>query len=112
MSDSTFARVKFSVRSPATADSWHYDRITLDSPYGGGFTPMHHPPAVGDLIVLSDKHRDDLSGVFRVVERQWVHASYGSASWPLSKPEPADGPLLDIIVEPSEGAYRDEEPES
>jgi hypothetical protein len=40
----------------------------------------------------------------------WSYAAFGSVVWPYGKSEPAEGPMLDIIVEPAEGVYRDEAP--
>jgi hypothetical protein len=110
---STFARVTFSVRRPTPDNHWEYERISPGSPYGSGFIPMNFPPAVGDLIILQDEHRDIEGGpVFQVVARQWATSNYGSPSWPYTFPEPKEGPLLDIVVEPAdEGSFRNEKPE-
>jgi hypothetical protein len=89
--------------------------VVIASPGGSAFVPFEYPPAVGDLISLwdSDLHNRGLpqpegGPVFRVIDRQWGHVSWGSAMWPYGKNEPIEGPLVDIIVEPAKGAYRDE----
>lgn len=110
---STFARVTFSVRRPTPDNHWDYQRISPDSPYGSGFVPMNFPPVVGDLIILQDAHREVEGGpVFQVIGRQWAHSNYGSPSWPHNAPEPREGPLLNIVVEPAEGIFRNERPEN
>jgi hypothetical protein len=107
-------RVKFAVRYPAGEGRWHYETVMIRSWEGSVHTPMDCPPAIGDLIILYDTDRPrrqlpPLKGgpVFRVVDRLWSHAMYGSVTWPYGKTEPSEGPLLDIIVEPSEGVYAD-----
>jgi hypothetical protein len=105
-------RCKFAVRYPAGDGKWRYQSVIVAGYDSSAFAPMRYPPAPGDLISLWDQFRGRLEGgpVFQVVARMWMHSSYGSADWPYGKPEPQSGPLLDIIVEPAEGAYRDETP--
>jgi hypothetical protein len=111
--NSEFARVIFSVRSLTTDSHWRYRRISPGSPYGSGRLPMRFPPVIGDLIILQDAYEEIEGGpVFRVVDRQWAHSQYRSPDWPYDAPEPREGPLLDVIVEPAEGVYRNEQPES
>lgn len=69
-----------------------------------------HPPAVGDQITLYDPITK-AGGVYRVLERAWSHAEYGSADWPYLQAMPQAGPSLEIIVEPARGLFRDEAPE-
>ena len=111
-------RVKFAVRYPAGEDRWRYQTVLISSYEGGVHVAMQYPPAVGDLITLwdSDRHRRALPPLeggpaFRVVDRMWAHAGYGSVTWPYGQRESSEGPLMDIIVEPAGGgAYRDETP--
>jgi len=72
---------------------------------------MEHPPAPGDLITLWSRTGAVEGGpVFRVLERLWSHASFGSVTFPYGAEEPREGPLLDIIAEPAGSPYRDEAP--
>jgi len=114
---SSWPRVRYAVRYPAGDGRWRYEPVDIAHPDGSGFIPVEHPPAVGDLINLYDRSRaarklPPLEGgpVFRVLARLWVHSSWGSADWPYGEREPRSGPLLDIIVEPADGPYRDEAP--
>ena len=108
---------KFAIRYPAGDGKWRYQTVLIASYERGVHVPMAYPPAPGDLITLWDsgRHRrgqPPLEGgpVFRVVDRMWSHAGYGSVTWPYGKSEPAEGPLVDIIVESAESVYRDETP--
>jgi hypothetical protein len=106
-------RCQFAVRYPAGDGKWRYQPVDIASPGGGAFVPMTWPPVVGDLISLWDrgKYQPEGGPLFRVVDRGWMHASWGSADWPYGESEPRTGPLVDIIVEPaSQGVYRDETP--
>jgi hypothetical protein len=110
----TRPRVKFSVRRPAPGGQWHYETLYFQSRQGNTILPLEYPPAVGDLIVLQLQPAPAYQAggpVFRVLERMWVHAMYGSPDWRYGEDGPRTGPLLDIIVEPAEGLYRDEAPE-
>lgn len=94
------ARCSFFARTQVTEDPVTY-RYT-PAQIGGRerdrlFT--NDPPPVGDLIVLID-------GVYRVLERCWVYSEYGSHDWPFHQPEPLSGPLLQIVVEKTDGLLR------
>lgn len=109
--DDARAQCEFHVRTKATdAPTWHYARMWLEGPTGGGYLCTEHPPAVGDTIRLYDRLTKS-GGVFRVVERSWNHASYGSTYWPHAEDRPRVGPLLEIVVEQAEGLFRGEAPE-
>lgn len=106
---STLPRCIFSVRYPAGDGRWWYQRMMIANP-GGGSIPME-PPLIGDLISLWGDMRTQPEGgpVFRVIDRCWMHASWGSGTWPYGAAEPSEGPLMDIILEPAGGRpYVDE----
>jgi hypothetical protein len=114
---SSWPRVRFAIRYPAGDDTWRYEPVDVGNPGGQGFTALEYPPATGDLISLWDRSRHarglpPLEGGpgFRVLDRSWHHSSYGSMDWPYGEQVPRSGPLLDIIVEPADGPYRDEAP--
>jgi hypothetical protein len=101
-------RCMFSVRYPAGDGRWWYQRMSIASPGGAGSIGME-PPLIGDLISLWDTHTQPEGGpVFRVIDRCWGHASWGSVTWPYGESEPQEGPLVDIILEPAQGPYPDE----
>lgn len=105
-------RVGFMIRYPAGDGKWWFRPVYLPAPADSSM-PMAYPPAPGDLISLYDdrdgeNHQPEGGPVFRVVARMWNHAAYGSGSWPYGRPEPVEGPLLDIIAEPAPGLYADE----
>lgn len=90
---------------------WRYEPFDIPHPEGSGYVPLECPPLPGDLISLRDRAEDpERRGIFRVMERAWTHASWGSADFPYGQREPSSGPLLDIIVAPADGPYRDEAP--
>jgi hypothetical protein len=91
-------RCSFYVRVPE-GDGFRYDPVEADAP--NGVLPTPYPPSPGDLIFIH-------GGVYEVIVRQWLHASWGSYDWPHVQAEPQDGPMMDIIVTPAEGVFRDE----
>ena len=115
--DRGWPRVRFHVRYPA-GDGYHrYDPVDIAHPSGSGFIPLEYPPAPGDLITLWDSNRarrglpqPEGGPVFRVLERLWSHASFGSVTFPYGEREPLEGPLTDIIVEPAASPWADEAP--
>ncbi|MCW2929990.1 MAG: hypothetical protein JWM19_952 [Actinomycetia bacterium] len=106
------ARCNFCVRYPAPGGKWTFVAIRLANWWSNGAIPLWMPPSVGDLITLHPAHGQELEGgpVYRVVDRMWVTAVYGSGSWPLGKAAPVEGPLMEIIVEPAPGLYADQAP--
>lgn len=104
-------RCMFAVRYPAGLTTWRYQRVDIASPLGGPLL-LAWPPAVGDLIILRDRSEIQPEGgpVFRVVDRMWSHPALGSADWPYGRDAPQQGPLVDVIVQPSKGPYRNEAP--
>lgn len=108
MSYLTIPTARFVVRYPAPDGLYRFEGVDLDAP-SGGLYPMEYPPLVGDLILLPEKRTGaaNLEGgpVFRVIERMWSHAQYGSPYWPYSRPVPVHGPSLEIVVVPHEGIY-------
>jgi len=105
-----YPEVKFVVRYPAGQGSWRYEPVDIPHP-GGAFMPLEHLPAAGDLVFLWDRSGPLPGGPnFKVVARAWTWSGYGSVNWPYGKAEAQSGPVVDIIVEPSAGAYSDEAP--
>jgi len=100
----------FSVRTPVDGGLFRYDRRYTEA--GGdrdGCVPFLIPPSTGDLVLLWNA--DDRScATYRVVERDWSYAAYGSGAWPYGERTPLVGPILQIIVEAAEGPFRDEAP--
>jgi hypothetical protein len=100
-------RCSFYVRTP-DGDGFRYDPVDAGGPNGD--LPTTYPPAIGDLISLKGGMYDVLKGgMYEVVARQWMHASLGSFDWPYG-PEPKVGPMLNLIVVPAVGVFRDEVP--
>ena len=107
---SAYPCVKFAIRYPAGDGTWRYVSVVQSTYVSTAFPPLQHVPAVGDLVSLYDQSNEEARGIFRVLERMWMYSSYGSADWPYGQREPSTGPLVDVIVEPADGPYRDEAP--
>jgi hypothetical protein len=101
-------RTSFHERIPAEG-GYRYRRISINNRQGDTYLRTPHPPLMGDLIQLWDA-TEGRGGVYQVVARQWLHSSYGSPDWPHGQATSSVGPLLDIVVEAAEGAFRDEAP--
>ncbi|WAZ20194.1 hypothetical protein STRCI_001293 [Streptomyces cinnabarinus] len=99
----------FHIRTPAEVGQFRYDHVNIGSPHGDGKLHTPYPPQVGDLIHLWDPF-EKKGGTFEVLARQWLHSSYGSTNWPVLAQQPTVGPLLDLIVQPAEGVFRNEAP--
>ncbi|GAB3211315.1 hypothetical protein [Nocardia tengchongensis] len=104
----------FYVRHPSTKHpgTYRYQRISLKNPMGaneGGLLTMH-PPAMGDTLFLADEFSGD-AGQYRVIARGWSHNQYGSYNWPLGESYPKEPTTLQVLVEPAEGLFQDEEPD-
>lgn len=99
-------RCSFHVRTPSEKHPgmFDYTEIALNHPTGDANLHTHHPPMVGDLICLHDV-RGEPSGRFKVLAREWGHASYGSTYWPLLDAHPTHGPTLYVLVEPSDDFF-------
>ncbi len=102
---------RFYVRSPAGDGQFRYESVEVGNRAGDGRLPTPHPPLPGDLVFLWDT-TEKKGGQFRVIERAWSHASWGSVNWPHSETMPVHGPSLDIIVEAADGLFRDEADEA
>lgn len=100
---------RFYIRAAAGDDQFRYESIHCSCSRFDGRIPTPHPPLPGDLISLWDS-LEKKGGMFRVIERSWHHASYGSVNWPYTENLPVEGPGMDIIVEPAEGVFRNEVP--
>lgn len=102
----------FYIRKQVTSDPATYDYAQVylrGGPLGGGGSlDTPHPPMAGDLIWLQPDRSP--GGCYRVIERAWQHAAYGSANWPFGVRRTAVGPILTIVVEPDDGPFRDEAP--
>lgn len=103
-------RCTFAVRYPAGNGKWRYKRVHITGVDGDYCLPLWQPPIPGDKIDLWSDQDIEGGPVFLVAERAWSHAAYGSPDWPYGSRMPGRGPLLHIIVEPSEGPYHDEAP--
>lgn len=79
-------------------DRYTYETVNINGPRGAGRLSLRVPPVAGDLIHLP-------GGPFRVLERAWSHAAYGSVAWPYGATEPKEGPMLDIIVVKDDGPF-------
>jgi hypothetical protein len=102
------ARCSFYVRTVDLASSRH--RFTHLVPAGlsmSGLVELEHPPVIGDLIYLRDTETET-SGAYRVVDRAWSHAAYGSPAWPAAQARPTNGPWVDIVLEPALGVFTTE----
>lgn len=99
-------RCSFYERTPVEG-GYHYEKISLRNPRGDTYLETDHPPLVGDLIFLSDA-TSDRRGQYRVIERSWLHSSWGSTDWPYVESVSTTGPLLDIVVERAEGPFVNE----
>jgi hypothetical protein len=101
----------FHVRTPAGTEppTYHYDTVYVRGKGHGqtGTLVTPYPPAIGDLIFLHDEMGAH-TGTHRVVDRAWSHSTYGSANWPVGTKWPSVGPILNIIVVPEPGPFRDE----
>lgn len=108
----TTPRCAFHVRttvSDGPPPTYHYEQVHLSGWDHDGRLHTPHPPQVGDLIFLWDDLKKN-GGYYRVIERSWLHAAYGSTDWPHAEMSPKKGPLVDIVVEPAEGIFRGEAP--
>ncbi|WP_280410560.1 hypothetical protein [Nocardia asiatica] len=110
MSDPHAARCIFYARtSSPEPGKYRFARVYLNGRSGDGMLHTRTPPAVGDLIQLWDRSEDGPRGLFRVLERDWNHAMYGSSDWRHGRLAPTRGPLLTITVEEAtSGLFRDE----
>jgi len=99
----------FYIRTPAGDSQFQYESVNIGSPHGDGKMHTPYPPAVGDLIHLRDTIKQS-GGTYEVIIRQWLHSSYGSTNWPVLEQQPTVGPLLELLVEPAEGVFRDQAP--
>lgn len=106
--DPNRVRCCFYVRTPSEKHPGRFDYtvMSLNHPTGDANLYTLHPPVVGDLICLHDIAGGP-SGRFKVLAREWSHASYGSTNWPLLDTHPTHGPTLYVLVEPSEDFFRD-----
>lgn len=109
--DPNRVRCSFRVRTPSEKHPgmFDYTPIALSHPTGDGDLHTLHPPAVGDLICLHGVGGGP-SGRFRVLSREWGHASFGSDYWPLLDAQPTHGPALYVLVEPSDDFFHDQAP--
>lgn len=106
----TAPRCSFYERIQVTADpTYRYEKIEIASSRNDGVLRTPYPPAVGDLITLYDRLRK-AGGTYRVIERAWSHASFGSTNWPLGLKDAHVGPMLDVVVEPTVGPFVNEAP--
>lgn len=106
-----FPQCRFYVRTQVSDDPllYRYEQVIVRDHDGSGVSRLRYPPVTGDLIGLFGESAAT-RGTFRVIGRSWMHADYGSISWPLTKSEPVNGPLLDLIVVPADGLFVNEAP--
>jgi hypothetical protein len=110
-------RCTFRLRVPVDGGLFRYDDLWPTSGrLNDGEWPFLNPPDIGDTVGLwkpdwrVEPKPPHPHGVYRVIERDWSYASYGSGAWPYGEPAPKVGPMLTLIVEPAEGPYRNEAP--
>lgn len=60
-----------------------------------------YPPEIGDRV-------GGVSGMYRVVDREWIYPERGSKHWPINEPRPVVGPSLMLIVERAPGMFADQ----
>jgi hypothetical protein len=102
----------FNVRTEVTdAPTYRYDQIVVSGPRGDGYLQTPHPPQIGDQIYLYDQRGNGPRGEFRVIARSWHHASWGSANWPILDAHATEPSRLDVLLEPCDGIFADEEPD-
>lgn len=84
------------------------ERLYVAGFEGGSNWLTDHPPVVGDLIRLfgtvsvgEDEPERKVGGVWRVVEREWMPASYGSVNWPYGQPQQVAPLMLAVSIEPA-----------
>lgn len=87
----------------------YLERWLSTAPPNMGSVPFLAPPSIGDTVLLWRPEAGSY-GIYRIVERDWSYAAHGSAAWPYAERAPLEGPRLTLIVEPSEGPFRDEAP--
>ena len=87
----------FYVRLPKADGFFIHERININTPMGIGSMRTSNPPEIGDCISLYDSFTKR-GGVFKVIARQWMHSSYGSANWPVTETESKMPPSLSIVV--------------
>jgi hypothetical protein len=95
---------------------WVYVYTAVRNPKGDSYLTTYWPPSIGDLFTVNGLQLAGTEGLtpmppgaLRVVDREWVHSSYGSADWPYTDNEPQIGPLLTVMVEVADtGLYPEE----
>lgn len=101
-------RCHFYVRTQVNLGSgYRYHSIAVREPAGAGPVLLAEALAMGDLVSLRDENTQ-VVGSYRVIERSWLHASYGSYDWPYNAPMATTPPMLDLIVVEAEGVFRNE----
>lgn len=112
--DLTAVEVSCSFRERITIavadDPYLFVYIDFDGPFGDGHLRTFHPPAVGDRFHGGQVNAPNgwaEMGEFRVIDRRWSWAQYGSQNWPYG-PRPSTGPLLELICERTEGLFAGE----
>lgn len=74
-----------------------------------GYLVTDHPPTVGDTICLSghtanpvneEREMVKVIGTYRVLDRRWTPASYGSMSWPYGERQ-SGHEFLDVMLAPA-----------
>lgn len=80
---------------------------------GQGYLLTDHPPIIGDLAYLSGHTPDPgdpegpalgAGGAYRVVDRAWAPAAYGSQSWSYGERQ-TEPERLDVMLEPAGGLF-------
>jgi len=107
----TLVRCSFYIRTPVDTEKgsgrgFYYDSVNISDPHGSRLRTAN-PPELGDVIALWD-YITKTGGAFQVIDRMWLHSSYGSDNWPYAQDMPSSGPLLDIIVVAHEGPFRNQ----
>lgn len=101
----------FTLRELADNGYHRFTPLTVRTPRGDGRIRTTMPPIVGDTVFLSCTDRD-LSNRYRIIDREWMHPSWGSVLFPIDGGiRDGGGASLDYLVEKvGPGWYATEDP--
>lgn len=97
-------------RTSANDGKYIYSPISVRSPQADTALHLPYPLQVGDSIYLSASE-EDKRGFYRIVNRQFLPASFGSVSWPYTTNLPSPPITAHIICIRDEEAFFENESE-